>query len=145
MELHSPFQAFPLMEGTQSCIRVFVVEIDGSSHQQESRIRYINAFCHFLVQISNNCIPAGAQTKAQKHFFKRSWSSRILPFWDSLQNHRQTCPQKRSGYMKLSTYKHILCQTRFHFRLVIRLTFDSHLRDILQTCALLGARDWHWL
>lgn len=45
------------MESTQSCIGIFVVEIDGSSHQQESGISYINTFCHFLVQISNNSIP----------------------------------------------------------------------------------------
>ena len=45
------------MQGTQSCVRIFVVEIDGSSHQQESSIGYINTFCHFLVQIGNDCIP----------------------------------------------------------------------------------------
>lgn len=56
-ELHSPFQALPLMQSTQRRIRIFVVEIDGSSHQQESSIGYINTFCHFLVQIGNDCIP----------------------------------------------------------------------------------------
>lgn len=60
-ELHLPFQAFSLVQRAQSRIRVCIMEIDRCSHQQESRIGHINAFCHLLVQISNNCIPGKSE------------------------------------------------------------------------------------
>lgn len=56
-EFHLPLQALPLVQSAQSRVWVLVMEIDGGSHQQEGGIGHINAFCHFPVQISNNCIP----------------------------------------------------------------------------------------
>lgn len=55
---HLPLQAVPLVQSTQGCIWVLVMEVDGGSHQQEGGVRHVHAPAHLPVQLDNDRVPA---------------------------------------------------------------------------------------
>lgn len=55
---HGPLKAFALVQRAQRCVRVPLMQVDGSSHQQEGGVGHVHALTHFLIQLSHDAVPA---------------------------------------------------------------------------------------
>lgn len=56
------------MQRAQRRVRVPLVQVDGSGHQQEGGVGHVHALTHFLVQLDHDGVPAQCdETSINRH------------------------------------------------------------------------------